>query len=76
MFGFFRASRNIKREEEVAEEKLLNDLRKSLGNEPPTTTNLKNRLRIIDLEDKVVKLERAVKRLASCHKNIIRKKVK
>ena len=58
MFEFFKASKKIKREEDLAEEKLLKDLRKSLSDETPHTTILKNRLRIIDLEDKVAKLEK------------------
>jgi hypothetical protein len=76
MFGFSRARHKIKNPEEIAEERLLNDLKASLGDEQPMITVLKNRLRIIDLEDKVIKLERYVKRLASGHKNIIPKKGK
>ena len=63
MFGFFRVSRRVKKEEENTEEKILAGLRESLGDEPPTTTILKNRLRIIDLEDKIIFFEKQLKEL-------------
>lgn len=76
MFGFLRTSKKIKREEDKAEEKLINDLRMSLGDEPPTTTNLKNRLRIIDLEDKVNKIEKKLKSIGSITHKLIQPKKK
>lgn len=62
MFGFMRTSKKLSKAETV-ELKMLEDLKKSLGDEAPLTTNLKNRLRIIDLEDKVVSLERQIKKI-------------
>lgn len=85
MFGFMRASKKTKSEAELAEDKLLESLKKALGDESPTTTNLKNRLRIIDLEDKVIKLEKQIKKIRSLmsvrayrlnKKVIVKKKVK
>lgn len=61
MFAFMRVSKKTKSEAELAEDKMLESLRKALGDESPVTTNLKNRLRIIDLEDKVNKLEKKLK---------------
>ena len=65
MFEFFRARRKIKSSKELAEEQLLSDLRNSLtaSGESPNDTILKNRLRIIDLEDKVVKIEKQIKKI-------------
>jgi hypothetical protein len=79
MFGFFRASKKVKGTKELAEEKLISDMRKALEEEgeSPNTTTLKNRLRIIDLEVKVNKLEKqiiAIRKLLCVRK--YRKKVK
>lgn len=63
MFWFSKEDRKIKREEDAAEEKLLKDLKASLGDEPPMITVLKNRLRIIDLEDDIVHLKKELKKL-------------
>jgi polyhydroxyalkanoate synthesis regulator phasin len=65
MFGFFRASKKVKSEIELAEEKLLSDMRNALAEEgeTPNTTILKSRVRIIDLEDKVTKIEKQIRNL-------------
>jgi hypothetical protein len=64
MFGFFRASKKIESAKALSEKKLIEDLRKSLADEGETQdiTTLKSRLRIIDLEDKVCRLEKRIKR--------------
>jgi hypothetical protein len=45
------------------EEKVLEALRLSLASESLKDTTLKNRVRIIDLEDKVTKIEKIIKNL-------------
>lgn len=64
MFGFLRASKKVSKAD-AEELKILEDLKKSLGDESPQTTNLKNRLRIIDLEDKITTIEKQIRKLKS-----------
>ena len=79
MFGFFRVVKKIKGSKELADEKIISDMRRALEEEGESkeVTILKSRVRIIDLEDKVNKIEKQLKTLRSllCVRNY-RKHVK